>query len=152
MKIGNLLQVAEVTLVYRTKVKAADRPQIKSSFDAFVVLTNQWSDLIEFQEEFNILLLNRANRVLGIYHVSKGSACGTVVDAKIVFTAALKANATSIILAHNHPSGNLQPSQQDIDLTEKLKKCGELLDIQVFDHLILTPEDGYYSFADEGML
>lgn len=151
MNNGNF-QVAEIALCYRTKVKAADRPQIKSSNDAFKVLTTHWSDLIEFQEEFNILLLNRANKVLGIYNVSKGSNCGTVVDAKLVFTAALKANASSIILAHNHPSGNLQPSQQDIDLTYKLKKCGEVLDITIFDHLILTPEDGYYSFADESMM
>lgn len=152
MKTGNLLQVAEVTLVYRTKIKASERPQIRSSKDAYYVLKANWSDLVEFQEEFNLLFLNRANRVFGIYNVSKGSSNATIVDAKIVFVAALKANACSIILAHNHPSGNLQPSQQDIDLTKKLKQCGELLDIQVLDHLILTPEDGYFSFADESMI
>lgn len=152
MKTGNLLQVAEVTLVYRTKIKASERPQIRSSQDAYHVLKANWSDLVEFQEEFNLLFLNRANRVFGIYNVSKGSSNATIVDAKIVFVAALKANAASIILAHNHPSGNLQPSQQDIELTKKLKQCGELLDIQVLDHLILTPEDGYFSFADESMM
>ncbi len=151
MQNGNF-QVAEITLTYRTKVKAKERPQIKSSFDAFVVLTKQWSDLIEYQEEFNLLLLNRANKVLGIYNVSKGSSSGTVVDAKLVFAAAITANATSIILAHNHPSGNLQPSQQDIDLTKKLVKAGEVLDIKIFDHLILTPDDGYFSFADESLI
>lgn len=145
-------QVAEITLTYRSKVKAKDRPQIRGSADAFEVLSTLWSDLIEFQEEFNILLLNRANKVLGIYNVSKGSSCGTVVDAKLVFAAALKGNATSIILAHNHPSGNRQPSQQDIDLTKKLVRAGEVLDIKVLDHLILTPEDGYFSFADESMI
>ncbi|MBK7870733.1 MAG: JAB domain-containing protein [Saprospiraceae bacterium] len=145
-------QVAEITLTYRSKVKAKDRPQIRSSADAFEVLSTLWSDLIEFQEEFNILLLNRANKVLGIFNVSKGSSCGTVVDAKLVFTAALKGNAASIILAHNHPSGNLQPSQQDIDLTEKLKKAGVILEIAVLDHLIITAHDGYFSFADESMI
>lgn len=145
-------QVAEITLAYRTKVKAADRPQITSSFDAFTVFTKQWSDLIEFQEEFNILLINRANRVLGIFNASKGSSCGTVVDPKLIFAAAIKGNAAAIILAHNHPSGNKQPSQQDIDLTKRLIKAGEILDIKVLDHLILTPEDGYFSFADESMI
>mgnify|MGYP000122271654 CR=1 FL=1 len=152
MKKDKVLQVAEVTLVYRTKIKASERPQIKSSQDAYKVLSANWSDLVEFQEEFNLLFLNRANRVFGIFNVSKGSTNGTIVDAKIVFVAALKANASGIILAHNHPSGNLQPSQQDIELTKKLKQCGELLDIQILDHLIITPEDGYFSFADENMI
>jgi DNA repair protein RadC len=151
MNNGNF-QVAEITLCYRTKVKAADRPQINSSFDAFSLFTRQWSDLIEFQEEFNILLINRANRVLGIFNASKGSSCGTVVDPKLIFAAAIKGNASAIILAHNHPSGNKQPSQQDIDITKRLTKAGEILDINVLDHLILTPEDGYFSFADEGMI
>lgn len=151
MNNGNF-QVAEITLSYRTKVKAKDRPQVRSSGESFEVLASLWSDLIEFQEEFNILLLNRANRVLGFYNASKGSNCGTVVDAKLIFTAALKGNASAIILAHNHPSGNKQPSQQDIDLTKRLIKAGEVLDITVLDHLILTPEDGYFSFADESMM
>lgn len=152
MNAQTLLQVAEVELVYRTKVKASERPQIRSSRDAYNVLSANWSDRIELLEEFYILFLNRQNRVTGIYQVSKGGIAGTVVDAKIVFAAAIKALANSIILAHNHPSGNTQPSQQDIDLTRKLKRAGETLDITVFDHLILTPEDGYFSFADEGMM
>lgn len=152
MKKLQNFQVAEIELHYRTKVKASERPQVRNSCDSYQVFLSLWSDLIEYQEEFNILLLNRANKVLGLYNVSKGSSCGTVVDAKIVFVAALKANATSIILAHNHPSGNLQPSHQDIELTKKLKKCGEILDIQVLDHLILTPNDGYFSFSDEGLI
>ncbi|MFM9949453.1 MAG: RadC family protein [Saprospiraceae bacterium] len=152
MKRENFLQVAEISLCYRTRVKASQRPQIASSQDAFQVLASNWSDLIEFQEEFNLLFLNRSNRVLGMYNVSKGGVAGTVVDAKIVFAAALKANASSVILAHNHPSGNLQPSTQDLELTKKLKKCGVVLDIAVLDHLILTPHDGYFSFADESLM
>ncbi|MEM6319964.1 MAG: JAB domain-containing protein [Bacteroidota bacterium] len=102
-------------------------------------------------EEFNLLLLNRANRVLAFYNVSKGGQVGTVVDAKVVFAAALKLKATGIILAHNHPSGNLHPNMQDIAVTKKLVEGGKLLDIIIFDHLIVTPY-GYYSFAEEGKL
>ena len=108
-------------------------------------------DLIELQEEFNIIILNRSNEVLGIYNISKGGSTGTIVDAKLVFATALKCNANSIVLAHNHPSGNLTPSQNDLNLTRKLKKAGEVIDVSVVDHLILTKE-GYYSFADEGIL
>lgn len=144
-------QVAEVKLTYQNKVRASDRPQIRSSADAANVLFGNWSDDLELLESFNVLFLDRANRVKGFYPLSKGGIAGTVVDAKLVFAAALKALACSVILAHNHPSGNLQPSQADLDLTRKLKAAGESLDIQVLDHLILTTE-GYYSFADEGLL
>lgn len=149
----NLLiwQVSEVQLSYRNKVQAADRPQIRGSRDAFALLHANWSDDLELLESFHVLFLDRANRVKGMYQVSKGGTAGTVVDAKIVFAAALKVLASSLILAHNHPSGSLQPSQADIDLTRKLKEAGKTLDIQVLDHLILTTES-YYSFADEGLI
>ena len=145
------LQVSEVKISYRNRIKVADSPQIRSSRDVAEVLFANWSDDIEMIETFNVLFLNRANRVTGFFNVSKGGVTGTVVDAKIIFAAALKALACSIILSHNHPSGNRQPSQADIDLTSKLKKAGEVLDISVLDHLILTTE-GYFSFADEGKL
>lgn len=151
MKDLSLFQVAEIKLTYVSKVKAMDRPHILSSKDGYNILLNNWSDQIEFVEEFNILLLNRTNRVMGVYNISKGGQSGTVVDAKVIFIAALKARASSIILAHNHPSGNLKPSQADIDITKKLKQAGELLDLAVLDHLIVTPF-GYYSFADDGQL
>jgi DNA repair protein RadC len=102
-------------------------------------------------EEFWILILNRANKVMAREQISLGGVAGTVVDAKVVFRKAIEGMASSIILVHNHPSGNLQPSQQDIDLTKKLKKAGETLDIAVLDHLIVT-ESGYFSFADESLL
>jgi len=109
-----------------------------------------------FIEEFKILLLNRANRVIGCYEVSSGGTCGTVADPKVIFAVALKCCATSIILAHNHPSGNLKPSQADILLSQKLKAGGRLLEIEVLDHIILSPEINsdkpYYSFADEGLM
>ena len=144
-----LWQVSEVNLSYRQKIRVTDSPQITSSSDAANVLWANWSHDLELLESFNVLFLNRANRVKGIFTASKGGVSGTVVDAKIIFAAAVKSLACSIILSHNHPSGNLQPGQADLDLTRKLKEAGEVLDIYVLDHLILTTE-GYYSFADEG--
>ena len=146
------MQVAEVQLIYKSKVKASLRPKIHSSRDAFEVLKSNWNyETIEFVEEFKMLLLNRANRVLGIIDISLGGTAGTVADPKVIFAAALKGNANGIILAHNHPSGNLKPSQADIDLTRKLKAGGQILDIGVLDHIILTSE-GFFSFTDEGMM
>ena len=107
---------------------------------------------MEMFEEFYILLLDRSSRVMGRYLVSQGSVAGTVVDPKDVFCAALKTRCSGLILAHNHPSGNLKPSSSDLDLTKKLIQGGDLLDIQILDHLILAPDGGYYSFADEGLL
>ncbi|QCR24634.1 hypothetical protein C1N53_21265 [Pontibacter sp. SGAir0037] len=97
------------------------------------------------------MLLNRANRVLGIYETSTGGVAGTVADPKLIFVTALKACSSSILLCHNHPSGNLTPSAADLQLTKKMKQGGELLDIVVLDHIILTSE-GYYSMADKGVL
>lgn len=145
-------EVTEVKLIYQNKVKMKDCPQIKGSLEAYQLLLANWSDQLGFIEEFYILLLNRANRVIGRYLVSQGGMAGTYVDAKTIFTAALKCRAASIILAHNHPSSNLRPSQSDIELTNKIKQGGDLLDIGVLDHLILAPDGGYYSFADEGLM
>jgi len=146
------LQVSEIKLVYKSKTKAKERPQIKSSRDAYWTLESNWSDQIGLLEEFNVLLLDRSNRAMAICPISKGGVSGTVVDLKIVFAAALKGRASSIILAHNHPSGNLKPSQADIELTRKFRKAGEILDISVLDHLILSPDGDYYSFADENRM
>jgi DNA repair protein RadC len=151
MKNANFWQVSEVQISYRNKLQAADRPRISCSRDAADLLQANWSNDIELLEEFNVLFLNKANQVTGLFKASRGGTSGTVVDMKIIFATALKALASGIIVAHNHPSGNLQPSQADIDLTRKLRKGGELLDITVLDHLILSTS-GYYSFADEGML
>jgi DNA repair protein RadC len=106
---------------------------------------------IELQEEFKVLLLNRNHQVLGIYPLSKGGVSGTVVDAKLVFSVALKCNASSIVMAHNHPSGNLKPSEADLKLTKKMKEIGTLMDTPVLDHLIIG-ENNYLSFADEGLI
>lgn len=126
-----------------------DKIKITNSKDSYELLLSCWSQkTIELQEEFKVLLLNRNNQVLGIYPLSKGGVSGTVVDAKLVFSVALKCNASSIIIAHNHPSGNLKPSEADTRLTQKLKEAGNYLDVKVLDHIILSRE-GYYSFADE---
>jgi DNA repair protein RadC len=148
----NLSYIAEVELVYSTKVKPSNRIKISSSKGAYEILNQTWNEnTIELREEMKVILLNNWHKVLGIYNVSHGGITGTVADPKLIFAAALKANATGIILAHNHPSGNSQPSQADIGLTRKCKEIGELLDIKILDHMIMTTE-GYYSFADEGMM
>ena len=126
-----------------------DRPKITSSRDAFNAIAPLIVDLPH--EEFWILLLNRSNIVIGRERISTGGVAGTVVDAKLIFKTALQSLAPAIILCHNHPSGNLRPSQADIDITGKLKKGGESIDVTVLDHLIVS-ERGYYSFADEGVL
>jgi DNA repair protein RadC len=145
-------QVAEILLSYKSNVKPSQRLKITTSRDAYNVLKESWDDCrIELVEQFKVLFTNRANKVLGIFEVSTGGSAGTVADPKLIFVAALKAGATGMILSHNHPSGNLSPSQADIDLTRKLKEGSKLLEIQLLDHIILTCES-YYSFADEGLL
>ena len=106
---------------------------------------------MNLRESFYALYLNRANKVLGDHLISLGGVSGTVVDPKCVYQVALKAHASSLIVAHNHPSGNKEPSNADLEITRKLKEAGQLLDINLLDHIILLPE-GYISMADEGML
>ncbi|MXV17732.1 JAB domain-containing protein [Hufsiella ginkgonis] len=147
-----LFAVAEVQLSYNTQIRPSDRPKVAQSRDIYEILKAHWENsLIDLQEVFKVLLLNRANRVLGIYNASSGGMSGTIADPKLIFAVALKAGASSIVLAHNHPSGNLKPSKADIQYTNRLVSAGALLDIAVLDHLILTSE-GYFSFADEGMI
>ena len=102
-------------------------------------------------EVFGIVFLNQANKVKHYEIISEGGITGTVVDPRIIFKKALAEDAVSIILFHNHPSGNLKPSRADIDLTEKIMHGGKLFDIRVLDHIIVS-EDGYFSFADEGLI
>jgi DNA repair protein RadC len=145
-------RVAEIELVYKIKPKPSDRPKVQSSKEIYDLLIGLWNhDKIDIQEEFKVLFLNRSNRVLGIYHASTGGMCMTVVDARLILLAAIKAGACIIVLSHNHPSGNLKPSRPDEDLTAKIKNAAGYLDIKVLDHIIIT-SDGYFSFADEGIL
>ena len=143
-------KISEVELVYKTKIKASERPSVTCSQDAYNILLQQWdANKLCMVEQFKVLLLNNANKVLGISDISTGGVSSTVADPRIVFATALKANASKIILAHNHPSGNLQPSQADKELTSKMREGGRFLDLQVLDHIIVTNE-GYYSFGDQG--
>lgn len=147
-----LYQVAEIQLTYKSNVKPSLRPKISTSKDARDVFMESWDDTkLELVEQFKIMLTNRANKVLGIFELSTGGVSGTVADPKLIFAAAIKGAASGIIMAHNHPSGNLNPSRADIDLTRKIKEGGRLLEIQLLDHIILTSE-GYYSFTDEGLI
>jgi DNA repair protein RadC len=142
--------VAALELGRRRKDITPDsKPKINGSADAFEILK---ADLLDLpHEEFWVLLLNRANRVIKKVQVSQGGVAGTVADPKIIFKCALEELASGIILSHNHPSGNLTPSQADINLTQKLRDGGKLLEIQVLDHLIVGGHK-YFSFADEGLL
>ena len=125
---------------------------VKSAKESYELLKLTWDEnKIEFVEQFKVVLINRAQKVLGIYELSTGVVTGTVADPKLVFTAALKANACNIILSHNHPSGNLKLSRADEELPKKISTAGMYLAIKVIDHIIVTSE-GYYSFADEGLL
>ena len=109
------------------------------------------SGLIDWKEEFIVIALSRARKMIGFYKVSSGGVTGTVADPKIIFQFALLANASAIIISHNHPSGNLHPSEGDKDLTNKLTKAGRLLDIEVLDHIIVTSES-YYSFSENDLI
>lgn len=125
--------------------------KILSSDAAYNLIKNFYSDDIEILESCFILLLNNASKAIGYAKISQGGITGTVIDVRIVAKYAVDSLATSVILAHNHPSGNLNPSQADISITEKVKNALALLDIKLIEHLILTV-DGFYSFADEGRL
>ncbi|AYB29796.1 RadC family protein [Chryseolinea soli] len=126
-----------------------EKPTIASSQAAYDLLQGELSDAAH--EQFWVILLNRANRVIKKCLVSQGGVSGTVADPKIIFKAALDELACSVILAHNHPSGNREPSMADRDLTQRLKAAGKLLDIQVLDHIIVAGRK-YFSFADEGLM
>ena len=133
----------------RRGAEAMQRKTITSSADAYEVLQMHIGD-IDY-EQFAIIMLNQANQVLKVENISEGGITGTVVDPKRVFRTAINNNAINIILAHNHPSGSLKPSKNDLDLTQKLKKAGEYLQIMVLDHLIVG-DNKYLSMADEGFL
>ena len=124
------------------------RIKITDSQSAFDTIYPHLGDLNH--EEFWVIFLNRANQVIGKQNISKGGVSGTVVDPKVVFKMAVQFPASGIILAHNHPSGNLKPSQADHQLTRKLKEAGRALDIPVLDHLIIGDRD-YFSFVDEAV-
>lgn len=155
-KIKGIGEAKAVTIVAalelgrrRKETDVSEKPKISSSHDAFQQIAGDMIDLPH--EEFWVLLLNRANRVIRKKRVSEGGVSGTVADPKIIFKMALEELASGLIVAHNHPSGNMKASQSDIDLTKKIKEAGKFLEIQLLDHLIVCGQK-YYSFADEGMI
>ncbi len=141
--------VGEYVIEYRTKKH--NKIKVRSSDDSQVFARKVWPGGISVRETVIAIMLNRVNNVTGYYIVSQGGIHGTVIDLRIILHVAIQSLSSSFILAHNHPSGNLTPSDADITITKKIVKAADYLEINVLDHIILT-EDAYLSFADEGLL
>lgn len=148
-----MYKVCDVKLTYNTKVKSSERAVIKDSNSAYSLLMNHIydSETIQYREYMKLILLNNAKRVLGFVYISEGGLDSTSADIRIIMQAAILGNASAMILSHNHPSGNKQPSNQDDLLTDRVKKAAKLFDIQLLDHIIVT-DSGYYSYLDEGRI
>lgn len=141
---NKMYEAAEVKLMYMSEVKSSDRIQIKNADDAAALLFDVWDfHTIEHTEEVKMILLNRANKVLGIAEISKGGTFGSIIDNRVILQYTIKANAHVIILAHNHPSGNLEPSEADNKITSRVRNALELVDIKLLDHLILNSDEQY---------
>ena len=152
--LEELNNVSEIDIVYKRKIncKVSERPLIKTSSDCYEVFKHYWDEgKIELIEEFKVIFLNRSNRVLQIFSASSGGITGTVADPRLILVTALKLGACSLVLAHNHPSGSLKPSRADEELTQKIKYAAQFHDIKVLDHVIVSSE-GFFSFADEGLI
>lgn len=152
-EVYRLNQIAEIKVMYDPLLKMDQRTKITTSHDANQLLRSIWNwDTMNFNEEFVAIYLNRANHVLGVYKHSSGTESACIVSVKQLLAVGFKSNASSFIIAHNHPSSNLKPSQQDLELTKKIKAASDVCELKLLDHLIIRSEDGYYSFADEGEL
>ena len=148
----NLLNLSEIKVEFVPKFRLSERPKVSSSSEAYKLLMQVWDKgLMNFLEEFKVILMNNANRVLGIVDIAMGGKDFVPVDMKVIFSIALKASASKIILAHNHPSETLAPSSADKAITVKAVQAGKFLDIEVCDHLIVGI-DGYHSSKDEGYI
>lgn len=148
----SLYRVSEIGIYYKSKVPYQDRVSINSPNVAYEVLKLAWNqNKIELMEEFKILLTDNKSNCLGIVDIASGSINSCIVDPRLLFSAALKARASGVILAHNHPSGNVIPSENDKIVTEKIWKGGEILNIAILDHLVVSSHS-YYSFAERGIM
>lgn len=146
------MKVSEVELIYKKKESTANAKKIDTSKIAFDILFSLWDkNKIDYVEHFYALYLNRANKVIGSILLSTGGCVGTVVDVKVLIQGAILSNAQGIIIAHNHPSGSLIPSNSDLDITSRIKTACNYFEISLLDHLIIA-ENQYYSFKDEGRL
>ena len=152
MTMNTDFKVAEVQLSYRNTVPYDKRTKVRDANDAYkVMLKTHNDDTLDYIETFKVLYLNQNNHVLGCRTISEGGLASTCSDVRTILQGALLANAVGIILAHNHPSGNVTPSLSDIKTTNQITKAAKLLDIQVLDHIIYTREN-CYSFADDGQI
>jgi DNA repair protein RadC len=142
----------EFTISLKTKGKKSQLIEVKDTDKAAQVCRMCFDDgKIDWIEEFIVIALNRANKVIGFYKVSSGGISGTIADTRVIFQFALLSNATSIIISHNHPSGSLTPSKADIDITIKIREAGKIFDIQLLDHIIITDE-GYISLLEKELI
>lgn len=148
MKTRNI--IAEVHVNYVPKIEK--KVQIKSSKDAEEIFRSVWNNQMAYRESMYVLLLNRANYVLGYNKLSEGGTCSTILDIKMLLQLLVKTNTHGFILCHNHPSGNINASNEDLAITNKVKAAVKLFEVQLLDHLILIEGDGYLSMADEGVI
>jgi DNA repair protein RadC len=145
--------IQEMEVVYLPSKLKTSNETVTSSGDAYHVLKQLFNpNTISYQEECVVIYLNHASRIIGAQKLSKGGINATVVDIRIILATALKSLATGIIIAHNHPSGKLAPSDADKKITKQLYEASKLMDIKLLDHIIIAPDMGYYSFVDEGVL
>ncbi|WEK35150.1 MAG: JAB domain-containing protein [Candidatus Pseudobacter hemicellulosilyticus] len=148
----SIAEIASVRVLYSPKTSINKRVTVHTSKDAYAIFLEKWDkDKLEMIEQLQLLLLNKANQVLGVYPLASGGINSVTLDIRLIFSVALHCLASAIILAHNHPCGISLPSETDITLTKQLKEAGKLIDIQVLDHLIITPT-GYTSLSDSGYL
>lgn len=146
-----LRMLHEVKVVYKPSFNQSELHQISSGNDAVKLIRRIWEDDIQYRERFYMVMLDRANKVIGFTLIGVGGSSAVTADVKMILQTALLTHAQAIIIAHNHPSGNLKPSQSDIHLTKRVKEGSDIMDITLIDHIILT-ENSYYSFAENGIL
>ncbi|SNZ01704.1 JAB domain-containing protein [Flagellimonas pacifica] len=145
--------VNEIQISYREKLSTLQSLSLSNSQEVAQLLFKNWDgNTIGVHESFKILLLNQSNKIKGIYPLSIGGISATLVDMRILFAIVLKTLSVGIILAHNHPSGQMKASEADRQLTRKIQQGAQLFDVKVLDHIILAPDGRYYSFADNGIL
>ena len=144
-------RIAEIVVTYHPAVRPEDMPRVSRSKDVAELALTDWDD-VDYVESVKVMLLTQQNRIIGMRAIAKGGISNTVIDERLILQTALKANAVGIILLHNHPSGNLQPSASDITLTRSVKDACQACKLSLIDHVIVTGSNGSYSFADEGLL
>jgi len=153
MKIEKSNQLAECEIVYKTKVKMSEQPKITDSVEVNNILKGVYNpDRIDHIEMMVLLMFNRNNRLLGWAKISTGGVSSAICDPKVVFQLALNANASGIVLSHNHPSGDITPSKEDKNVTNRIKEGAKILDITLLDHLIVNSDGEYYSFRDNNLM